>query len=330
VTKVVLVGSIIKPIPDWVARKLEDAGIEYLYQECHGREDLIRYASDADVLWFMCSRRGVVVEENMDIFAKLKAVVKCGSGTDNIDHAACTKRGIVIAHTPEDVTDAASDHSIAMLLSTARQVTRQDRLVRAGGWDPEAALPIGRLTGANLGLVGFGRIGRAVVSKLSGFQMNVRIYDPYADISADGGGAVKKVALQELLEESQYVILACPLTQETRGIIGEKQLRAMRGESVLVNCARAEIVDEQALARALREGWIRAAAIDVCSRHPLNPEDELLMENIIITPHMGGHPSNYPDSLYVGPVEAIIEVSRNRLPRWIANANVEPWWVKSA
>jgi phosphoglycerate dehydrogenase-like enzyme len=275
----------------------------------------------------MSSRKGLVVEENMDIFEKAGAAIKCGSGTDNIDHAACTKRGIIVAHTPDDPTDPTSDHFIALLCTAIRRTARQDFLVRQGVWKATAALPLARMSGADLGLIGFGRIGRAVIQKLSGFKMNVRVYDPYVDAAVIEGGGGAKVTLEELLKAAQFVLVACPLNDETRGLVGEKELRMMRPDAVLVNSARGGIVDEKALVRALREHWILAAALDVVANPPLDPSDELLsLENLNITPHVGGYPYNYPDGLFYSSVDVIIEMSRMHLPRWIANKGVVPKW----
>jgi len=325
--KVVLVANVHNPVPTWVDTKFANAGINYVYHECYNRQDLEAYAADADVVWFMASREGLVVEETMDVFPKLGAVVKCGSGTDNIDHAACTKRGIVIAHTPEDVTDPTSDHCIAMLFTAVRQTARQDRLVRQGQWEPRAALPIGRLSGADIGIIGFGRIGKAVVRKLAGFRMRVRVHDPYVDIAAIEAEGAAKVSLDDLLSRSQYVLVTCPLTAETQGLLGERELALMRTDSVLVNCARAGIVDETALAKALERRQIMAAALDVLCEHPLAPPNDLYaLENVNFTPHMGGHPSNYPDALFINPVAVILELFAGHMPRWIANAGVIPKW----
>lgn len=325
--KVVLIANDDHPIPDWVSGTFADAGVDYSYHQCYDQEDLQRWAANADVLWLQSAREDLVVEEYMDIFKRAGAVIKCGSGTDNIDHEACTKRGIIVAHTPEDVTDPTSDHHIALLFSAVRQTVRQDRLVRQGKWDPAAVSPLGPLAGADLGLVGFGRIGRAVVRKLSGFEMVVRVYDPYVDETAIEAAGADKVDLAGLLESSQYVLLACPLTAETRQLIGEEELRMMRSDAVLVNVARAGVVDEQALIMALREQWISAAALDVVEEHPLGLRDEFRnLENCIVTPHMGGARHDYPDAIFSTVVEVIIEMSRKHMPKWIVNRDVIPKW----
>lgn len=325
--KVVMIANDDHPVPDWIEERFAREKIEYLYHQCFNRQDLELYAKDADVLWLMSSRRDLVVEENMDIFKKAGAVIKCGSGTDNIDHGACSKRGMIVAHTPEDPTDATSDHFIAMLFTAVRQTARQDRLVRKGVWNPRAALPVGRLSGADLGLIGFGRIGRAIAAKLSGFKMVIRVYDPYTEDDMIKEAGVVRVELDELLIKSQYVLVACLLTKETENMIGVRELNLMRRDAVLVNVARAGIVDETALAEALKDGQIKAAALDVVKNHPLKYGDALLsLENINFTPHLGGYPGNYPDGLYDSLVEIIIGMSRMHLPKWIANKGVKPRW----
>ncbi len=325
--KVVLIASDDHPIPDWLDNKFTKAGIDYTYHQCYDRRALEEYANDADVLWLMSSRRDLIVEKNMDIFKRTGAVIKCGSGTDNIEHEACTKRGIIVAHTPEDPTESASDHSIALLFTAIRQTARQDRLIRRGTWNARAALPIAHFTGANLGLIGFGRIGKTIVRKLSGFQMKVRVFDPYLDSATIQSAGAEKLQLEELLRKSQFVLVSCPLTRETRNLIGEKQLRMMRSDAILVNCARETIVNEKALIKALKGGWIKAAALDVVEYPFKEGNDELLsLENLTLTPHMGGYADSYPDGLFESVVDVIIEMSKMHLPKWIVNKGVKPKW----
>ena len=325
--KVVMIANDNHPLPEWLEEKFMEEGIRFDYHQCYNREDLEKYASDANVLWFLSSRRGLVIEENMDIFKNAGAVIKVGSGTDNIDHEACTKRGIIVAHTPNEPTEPTSDHFIAMLFSAVRQTTRQDRFVRKGIWDFNAALPIGPLTGADLGIIGFGRIARAIVRKLTGFNMKVRIFDPYVDEEDIIESGSEKVEIEELLTKSQYVLVACPLTEGTKNIIDESEFKMMRKDSILVNVARAGLVNEEALIKALKEDWIKAAAFDVLKKHPLEQGDKFLeLENIILTPHLGGYPYNYPDAICDLCVEEIIMMSKKKMPRWIVNKGVKPRW----
>ena len=157
--------------------------------------------------------------------------------------------------------------------------------------------------------------------------MSVRVFDPYVDAETIEEAGAQKVELEELLAESQFVLVACPMTEETRGLIGEEELRAMRPDATIVNCARGGIVDEAALAQALREGWIAAAAVDVLTTRPL-PADSPLHDigNLVLTPHMGGCPDDYPDGVYRTQVEEILRIARGEMPRWIANRGVVPKW----
>jgi len=320
---VVSLISCVHDVPEWVYEKYKEAGIEFRYHECDTREDLQKYAGDADVLWFMSSRKGLVSKENMDIFKKAGAAVKCGSGTDNIDHDACTKAGIIIAHTPEDPVDPTSDHAIALLFTAVRQTARQDRLIRRGIHDPEEGLPLGKFSGEDLGIIGFGRIGKAITKKLSGFNMNVRAYDPYLDKALVEKFGAQQVDLDELLKKSKYIIVQCPLTKETENLIGEKELKMMRPDSVLVNNARAGIVDEKTMIEALKNGTIKAAACDVLEDH--ENKELLALENINFTPHLGGWPADEDDT-WAAVVDVIVGMSKKQKPKWIANKVAKPRW----
>jgi len=325
--KVALIANDGEIIPNWVEKRFNEENIEFVYHNCHTQEELKRYAGDADVLFLVSSRKDLIKEENMDIFKKAICVIKSGSGTDNIEYNSCTKRNIIVAHTPDDPTEPTSNHFIAMLLTAVRQTARHDRLVRKGIWDGKAALPIGHLTGADLGIIGFGRIGKAIAKKLSGFEMTVRVFDPFVDLKIIEDSGATKVELDELLRKSQYVMVSCPLLKETQNLIGEKQLRIMREDSVLVNVSRAGIVDEDALKKALKEKWIKAAAIDVLKEYPLKEGNEWLeFENVNFTPHLGGYSEDYPDQAFRTPVEAIIGLSKGNIPKWIVNKECKPKW----
>ena len=325
--KVVQIWNDSHPKPDWVEDKFVEAGVECSYHQCYNRDDLQACTDGADMLWLMGGRKGLVAEENMDLFPDIGAVQRVGSGTDNIDHDACTQRGILVVHTPEDMTEVTSDHVIAMLFSAVRRVPWHDRNIRKGLFSQKEPLSVCTLRGADLGLVGFGRIGKAVVEKLSGFEMKVRVYDPYADPEMFKRLGCEPVELDELLASSQLIALVCALTDETRGLIGARQLGLMREDAVLVNCARGPIVDETALYETLNNNRIAGAALDVFCETPL-PADHpfVTLENVNLTPHSAGIPLPFPDALYVNQVQSIIDLAQGRLPRWIANRGVKPRW----
>ena len=325
--KVVQIANDDHPLPDWVEPRFAAANVECSYHQCHNREDLQSCVDGADILWLMGGRKGLVIEENMDLFPNIGAVQRVGSGTDNIDHNACTKRGILVVHTPEDMTEVTSDHVIAMLFSAVRRIAWHDRNISSGIWAQQDPMSVCKLRGAELGLIGLGRIGKAVVEKLSGFQMKVRVYDPYADPEMIKSLGCEPVGLDELLQKSQLVALVCALTEETLGLIGPDQLNMMREDAVLVNCARGPIVDEQALYETLKNKRIAGAALDVFSETPM-PEGHLFrsLENVNFTPHAAGVPLPFPDALYVNQIQSIVDLAEGRMPRWIANRGVKPKW----
>jgi len=209
---------------------------------------------------------------------RLRIVANLAVGTDNIDLAAARARGVAVSNTPDVLTDATADLAFALLLAAARRLAWADRYVRGGGfvgWRPDLGVGLD-VTGRTLGIVGWGRIGRAVAERARGFRMEV-IW------SGRNGG----VPLDELLERSDFVSLHVSLTPETRHLIGERELRRMRPHALLVNTARGPIVDEAALVRALRAGWIAAAGLDVFEREPALAAGLVDLPQVVLAPHLG-------------------------------------------
>jgi glyoxylate reductase len=217
--------------------------------------------------------------ELIDSAARLRAISNYAVGTDNVDVAAATARRIPVGNTPEVLTDSTADLAVALMLGISRRLCEGERAVRRGAWStwsPDWML--GRdLHGATVGIVGGGRIGTAVARRLEGFGCDVLV--------AGRGGATP---LQDVLQRSDFVSLHVPLNPGTRGLVGEAELRAMKETAYLVNTARGPIVDQAALRRALREGWIAGAALDVTDPEPLPPDDPLLdAPNLLVIPHLG-------------------------------------------
>jgi glyoxylate reductase len=209
---------------------------------------------------------------------RLRIVANMAVGTDNVDLEAARRLGIAVSNTPDVLTDATADLAMALLLAAARRVAWGDRLVRGGGftgWRPDLGVGFD-VTGRTLGIVGAGRIGRAVAERARGFRMQVLLR------SRSSGPS-----LEELLERSDFVSLHVPLSAETRHLVGEAELRRMRPHAVLVNTARGPIVDERALVRALREGWIGAAGLDVFEHEPKLAPGLADLPNAVLLPHLG-------------------------------------------
>ena len=326
--KAVLVANDDHPVPDWMETKLAQEGIEFKLAICWTKEDLARYAGDADMV-MLFSGRYLLTAENIEVLGSCGAIIRTGSGTDNVDVEAATRKGILVVNTPDVPTEPTADHTISLLFSVARQISLQDRLVRSGQWDFRLARSGRLFKSATLGLVGFGRIARAITRKLSGFEMNILSYDPYVDSRTMEQLGVRSVGLDELLSESDFVSVHCPLTKETYHLIGERELRLMRPEAVLINTSRGPVVDERALYRALREGWIARAGLDVTESEPIDPNCPLLeLDNVVITPHTGGYADLYhPEAYWSATIEAAIALAHGRWPESVVNrSDVIPKW----
>ncbi|MEM2119064.1 MAG: glyoxylate reductase [Candidatus Bathyarchaeia archaeon] len=220
----------------------------------------------------------------------LKIVSQLAVGFDNIDVAEATKRGIYVTNTPEVLTDTTADFAWALLMAVARRVVEADKYVRTGqwkvGWHP--AMLTGRdIHHATIGIVGAGRIGYAVAKRAKGFDMKILFYDviPRPEMEKDLGA--KKADLETLLRESDFVSLHVPLIKETYHLIDEAKLKLMKKTAYLINNARGPVVDEKALYKALKEGWIAGAGLDVFETEPTPVDNPLLkLDNVVVAPHI--------------------------------------------
>lgn len=310
--------------PAWVFTQLADAGIDFSVKYCESRQDLERYAGDADVAWVFGGSR-VLRGDNLLALKRCGAILRSGSGTDNIDTTRATELGIIVSNTPDAVAPSVADQTVALLLCLARRVVQHHNLIHRGIWDFQAAMPHRDLQCSRLGLIGFGRIPRLVVKKLAGFEMQIRAYDPYADPAQMAGLGVQRATWDEVFGQSDYVSVHCPLTDETRCSIGAREFQMMPAHALFLNTSRGPVVDEPALIRALQEGRIAGAGLDVLQKEPPDSDNPLLtMENVIITPHIGGTSAQFPLEFYEHSVEAILDLAAGRWPRSVVNPGVTP------
>jgi len=226
----------------------------------------------------------------LDRMPRLRVISNYAVGVDNIDVAECTRRGIPVGHTPGVLTDAVADLTWALLLAVARGIVSAAADAKAGRWGLWSATRwLGAdLTGRTLGIVGFGAIGQAVARRARGFGMHILYTSRTPKPHAEKNLAARRVSLNELLMHSDVVSLHVPLTSATRGLIAEAELQRMKPTAYLVNMARGPVVNTDALLRALRQGWIAGAALDVTDPEPLPPSHPLYaLPNVLITPHIG-------------------------------------------
>src|SRR6516162_9758270 len=225
----------------------------------------------------------------LDLAPRLKVVSNFAVGFNNIDVPAATQRGIAVGNTPGVLTDATADMAFCLLIAAARRVVEGHQYTLAGKW--KTWEPLGHLgqdlVGRTLGVVGMGRIGYALAKRCRGWDMRVLYHDVYKNEAAERDLGARQVDLATLLRESDFVSLHTDLNEQTRGMIGAAQLRAMKPSAVLINTARGPLIDQKALAEALRSGTIFAAGLDVTEPEPLPPDHELYkLPNCIIVPHI--------------------------------------------
>jgi glyoxylate reductase len=237
----------------------------------------------------VCQITDTIDAEVLGAAARLKVVANVAVGYNNIDVAAAHRRGIVVTNTPDVLTDTTADFAWALLMATARRVVEADGYVRAGRWQRWEFLRLlgGDVHGKTLGVIGFGRIGRAVARRALGFDMRVLYYDTVrADAAAEAELRATFVDKAVLLRESDFVTLHSLLTPETRHLIDAEALRAMKPSAYLINAARGPIVDEAALVRALSERWIAGAGLDVFEAEPTVHPGLLRLDNVVLAPHI--------------------------------------------
>jgi D-3-phosphoglycerate dehydrogenase len=325
--KAALVGLDGQTVPDWVAESLAREGIDLVAHECRTDDELLSHAADADVVWLFGGSR-ILTPHNLPLLTRCGAIVRTGSGTDNVPVATATELGIVIANTPDALTDAVSDHAVGLIFAALRRIAAQDRAVRAGIWDRYRAWPGGPLRGRTLGLVGFGRIAQFVARKMSGFEMTVVACDPLVSAEFVATHGVRLADLDGVLSHADVVSVHCPLTPQTRHLIDERALRRMKRTAVLVNTARGPVIDEAALDRALGEGWIAAAGLDVLEQEPPDPANPLLRrDNVVLTPHVAAYSEEYLEVSWRLSVEAILTLANGRWPRSHVNRPARPRWT---
>lgn len=317
----------------FVTREIPQAGLHILNKECEvnmnpydrvlTKEELMEGIKGIDGL--LCLLTDNIDGKIMDVNPDLKIISNYAVGYNNIDVKEATKRKIMVTNTPGILTDTTADLTWALLMSIARRIVEADRFVSQGkftGWSPLLFLG-SDLHHSTLGIIGLGRIGRAVAERAKGFKMKIL----YADIKrvprkVEEELAVEFVSLNELLSSSDFVSLHAPLLPETHHLIGEKELRMMKKTAYLINAARGSIVDEEALVRALQNGWIAGAALDV-----YEDEFELTpglteLDNAVVVPHIGSASVATRTKMATTAANNIVASLSNKIPPNLVNKEV--------
>jgi D-3-phosphoglycerate dehydrogenase / 2-oxoglutarate reductase len=298
---------------------LAQAGVELVERSCPTEEEMIEHGAGADALMVVGEP---VTARVIDALERCKVIARFGSGLDNVDVEAATRKGIQVTYVPAASMEEVSDHAIAMLLALARRLPALDAAVRSGRWAIPPELPrFRRLRGQTLGIVGLGRIGSAVAGKASALGLQTVAHDPYATPESLAAAGVRTLPLDELLATSDHVSLHTPLTPQTRHMIGARELALMKPSATLINVARGGVVDQAALAAALSAGRLAGAGTDVLEQEPPAADEPLLgLPNVILTPHAAHHSQESMDDLRGSVIADVTAVLSGRPPRHPVNA----------
>ncbi|MCA1823813.1 MAG: phosphoglycerate dehydrogenase, partial [Frankia sp.] len=274
-----------------VAEPLSPAGIEMLSAsfdvvQCDGadRGELLRAVASADALVIRSATQ--VDAEVIAAAPGLKVVARAGIGLDNVDVDAATKAGVMVVNAPQSNVVSAAEHAVALLLAQARNIPAADRSLKSGKWQRSRFEGV-EVAGKTVGIVGLGRVGVLVAQRLSAFGARLVAYDPYVPAGRAAQIGVRLLPLDDLLRESDFVTIHLPKTPETVGLIGERELSLAKPGVRIVNTARGGLVDEDALAVALKDGRVAGAAIDVFATEPTTSSPLFEFDNVIVTPHLG-------------------------------------------
>jgi D-3-phosphoglycerate dehydrogenase len=305
------------PSLDLERKVLEEIDPEFVGAHCTTEEEVITATKNAHGI---LNQYAPITKRVIRLLDRCKVISRYGVGVDNIDVEAATHVGIIVANVPDYCVDEVSTHAMALILACARKVPYLSTTVKEGKWDFAVGKPLFRSQGRVLGLFGLGKIGRGVVQKAKGFDFQIIAYDPYISEAKE---KVELVSFSELLSNSDFISIHAPFTQETKHSFGKAEFKAMKKDAYLINTARGAIVDEFVLYRALKEGWIAGAALDVMEKEPPDLNNPLLkLNNLIITPHVSYYSEESYAELKIKAAQAVLDVLKGGLPEAMVNPQV--------
>ncbi len=301
--------------------------VKVVYAESENGEEWIKNLEGVEVAF----TRGRFTKKMIDSSDKLRMIQTVSVGFNHIDVLAALDKGVIVCNVPEVMSETVAQHAWALILALSKEIVEGDKLVRGGGWPRLMRERLGLmgvdLWGKTLGIVGLGRIGRRVALKgKHAFDMRIIAYDPYVDAETAQMFGVGMTDLQTLMSKSDVVSINCPLTRETEGLIGEKEMSGMQETALLVNTARGKIIDQKALIRLLKSKRIGGAGLDVFEEEPLEPGSPLLkLGNVILTPHIGSSTVPTFNETARRGCENVTRYLRGEPPKWQINFNTTPW-----
>jgi len=320
----IVVTDYIEPDLNWEEEQLakyDNVTFEHHQLKFKTRDEVLAAVHDADVILVNMVAFDAETINGLD---RCKLIIRHGAGYDNVDIAAATAKGIRVGYEPDYCSDEVAQHAIMLILASWRKLFKGRQVLeessQAGKWDFTPIYPIYSLVGKTVGVVGCGRIGSLVLRMLSGFDFSVRICDPYLSAGRQAELGVEVEPLDAVLSASDIVTVHAALTDETRDLIGEPQLRLMKPTAHLVNCARGALVNTDALAKAVKEKWIAGAAIDVYVKEPPDPDFPLFgLEEVTLAPHLSWYSEEAGWSIREKIMEDFVRFIDGRPPRFLIN-----------
>lgn len=297
-------------------------GVEIVEIPAGTEDEFVKASKDADALYAKGRR---ITKRMIDGLERCKVISLGSVGVDSVDVAAATARGIPVTNVPDTFIEEVADHAMMLILATFRRLVVQDRLVREGRWKEGRPMlaQIPRLMGQTLGLIAFGHVARAVATRARAFGVHMLAYDPYVEELVMSPYGVEPVGLTELLQRSDIVSMHAPATPEAQHMLTEEHFRLMKSSALFINTGRGPTVDEGALVKALQEGWIAGAGLDVLEQEPPAPSNPLLgMDHVILTAHVASASARFDAARLRRVGHEIALVLSGKWPRSCVNPSV--------
>jgi D-3-phosphoglycerate dehydrogenase / 2-oxoglutarate reductase len=304
---------------------VEKAGFELVGAQCKTEDEVIEVAGDAAAV---VAQYATISSRVIAELPGCRVIARYGTGVDIVDVEAATEHDILVTNVPNDwCENEVADHAMALLLTVARKVNVYDRATRNGVWQWQSGAPIHRLRGSVLGLLSFGAIARAIAARAAGFGMRITAHDPFMPAEEIAAANAESVSFDELVTESDCLVIQAPLTPQTHHLFDEAQLRRMKPRAILINTARGPIVEDRALHRALSERWIAGAGLDDIEEEPAKvrdwrPDNPLFgLDNVVITPHAAYYSEESLGTLRNFVAEEVVRVLTGEPPLSPVNAD---------
>ena len=319
----------------FIATNIPDIGLDMLLTKANFeiwrdieppvREYFLEQISIADGVVAIPGATTKMDREAIDAGRNLRIISSYSVGYDHIDVAYATEKGILVTNTPGVLTDATADLAFGLLLMAARRMSEGERLMRSGGWrywGPRMLLGQ-QVAGSSLGIIGLGRIGQAMAKRARGFDMKLYYTGRNRRPELEKELGISFLSFEDLLGTCDFISIHCPLSPETKSLIGEKELKMMKKTAILINTSRGPVVDQKALARALKEEWIAGAGLDVFEKEPMDAEDPLLqLDNIAMTPHLGSASTKTREDMAIKAVTNLLAGLEGKTPPDLLNPEV--------